>query len=215
MTEGKVTSLADLVYSQVEHDILTGEYKRGDVLTELKLSEKLHVSRTPVREALRRLEQDDLVESQGKGSVVLGVTHQDLLDIMEIRLRLEGLVTAMCCKHITHEQLVALDEIVTLQEFYVFRNMPDRIQEFDSDFHHLIYSACGSRVLGKQLSHLHKRLTRYRQLSVSDTGRAHLSTQEHRAIINALTARDEKEAEALAISHVERARTNILAKEPQ
>lgn len=215
MQEGKVTSLADLVYNQVEHDILTGEYQRGDVLTELKLCEKLHVSRTPVREALRRLEQDDLVESQGKGSVVLGVTHQDLLDIMEIRLRLEGLATAMCCEHITQEQLVALDEIVTLQEFYVFRNMPDRIQEFDSDFHHLIYSACGSRVLGKQLSHLHKRLTRYRRLSVTDTHRAHLSTSEHRAIFNALTARDAAEAESLAIKHVERARANILIKEPQ
>ena len=62
MAEGKITtSLADVVYEQVEHDILTGAYKRGDILTELKLSDRLHVSRTPVREALRRLEQDDLV----------------------------------------------------------------------------------------------------------------------------------------------------------
>ena len=58
MAEGKVTSLADIVYERVEEDILTGAYQRGDVLTELKLSEKLNVSRTPVREALRRLEQD-------------------------------------------------------------------------------------------------------------------------------------------------------------
>ena len=100
MAEGKVTSLADIVYERVEEDILTGAYQRGDVLTELKLSEKLNVSRTPVREALRRLEQDDLVESRGKTIVVVGVTHQDLLDMLEIRLRLEGLATAMCCQRI-------------------------------------------------------------------------------------------------------------------
>ena len=93
MTEGRVTSLADVVYEQVERDILTGVYQRGDVLTELKLSAQLQVSRTPVREALRRLEQDDLLESRGKGSVVLGISHQDLLDIWKIRMRLEGLAT--------------------------------------------------------------------------------------------------------------------------
>lgn len=147
MTDGKITvSLADAVYEQVERDILTGVYRRGDVLTELRLSDQLHVSRTPVREALRRLEQDDLVECQGKSIVVMGVTHQDLLDILEIRLRLEGLATAMCCRRITPQELTALDEIVTMQDFYVSRNLPDRIQESDSLFHQTIYAACGSRM---------------------------------------------------------------------
>lgn len=214
MAEEKVTSLADIVYGQVERDILTGVYQRGDVLTELKLSEKLHVSRTPVREALRRLEQDDLVESRGKSIVVVGFTHQDLLDMLEIRLRLEGLVTAMCCRNITREQLLALDEIVTLQEFYVSRNMPERIQESDTKFHTTIYAACGSRVFEKQLTGLHKRLTRYRMLSVSDNQRAQFSTDEHRAIFNALSARDAESAEALATRHVELARENILNTEP-
>ena len=70
--EGKPTSLADMVYERVELYILSGVYQRGDVLTEAKLSEGLQVSRTPVREALRRLEQDDLVESRGKSVVVVG-----------------------------------------------------------------------------------------------------------------------------------------------
>ncbi len=214
MAEEKVTSLADIVYSQVERDILTGVYQRGDALTELKLSEKLKVSRTPVREALRRLEQDDLVESRGKSSVVVGVTHRDLLDILEIRVRLEGLATAMCCERITQEQLVTLDEIVTLQEFYVSRNLPDRILESDSRFHTAIYAFCGSRVFEKQLTGLLKRLMRHRKLSVSDSQRAQKSTSEHRAIFNALAAHNAKEAETLAIRHVERARSNILNKEP-
>ena len=125
----KVTSLADIVYEQVERDILSGIYQRGDILTELKLSERLKVSRTPVREALRRLEQDDLVESRGKSIVVVGITPDDLMDILDIRERLEGLATARCCAHVTRQQLQELDEIVTLQEFYVDRQMPDKILE--------------------------------------------------------------------------------------
>lgn len=172
MNEGKVTtSLADVVYEQVEQDILTGVYKRGDVLTELKLSQRLQVSRTPVREALRRLEQDDLVECQGKSIVVMGVTHQDLLDLLEIRLRLEGMVTARCCQRITSEELTALDEIITLQDFYVSRSLPEKIQESDGLFHRTIYAACGSRMLEKQLTNIHKRLVRYRKLSVSNRAR--------------------------------------------
>ena len=204
MAEGKVTSLADIVYERVEEDILTGAYQRGDVLTELKLSEKLNVSRTPVREALRRLEQDDLVESRGKTIVVVGVTHQDLLDMLEIRLRLEGLATAMCCQRIGQKELVELDEIVTLQEFYVSRDLPDKILESDSRFHTAIYAACGSRVFDKQLTGLLKRLMRHRKLSVSDNQRAQKSTAEHRAIFNALAAGDAAQVEALATQHVER-----------
>ena len=211
MTDGKITvSLADAVYEQVERDILTGVYRRGDVLTELRLSDQLHVSRTPVREALRRLEQDDLVECQGKSIVVMGVTHQDLLDILEIRLRLEGLATAMCCRRITPQELTTLDEIVTMQDLYVSRNLPDRIQESDSLFHQTIYAACGSRMFEKQLTNLHKRLVRYRKLSVSNKHRAQESTDEHKEIFQALADGDAERAEALAVRHVERARDNIL-----
>ena len=211
MNEGKITiSLADVVYEQVEQDILTGVYKRGDVLTELKLSQRLQVSRTPVREALRRLEQDDLVECQGKSIVVMGVTHQDLLDLLEIRLRLEGMVTARCCQRITAEELTALDETITLQDFYVSRGLPEKIQESDGLFHRTIYAACGSRMLEKQLTNIHKRLVRYRKLSVSNRIRAQQSTEEHKEIFQALVNHDVVQAEALAIRHVELARDNIL-----
>jgi len=215
MAENRVTSLADIVYNRVEHDIINGVYQRGDVLTELKLSQQLQVSRTPVREALRRLEQDDLVENQSKSIVVVGITHRDLMDMLEVRLRLEGLATAMCCENMTEDQLVALDEIVTLQEFYAARNLPDRILDSDSRFHSAIYSFCGSRVIEKQLSSLLKRLMRYRKLSIQDQMRASKSTEEHRAIFNALAARNAKEAEALAIYHVELARSNILHAEAE
>ena len=206
----KITSLADIVYEQVERDILSGAYQRGDTLTELKLSEQMQVSRTPVREALRRLEQDDLVESRGKSIVVVGITQEDLIDLLEIRSRLEGLATARCCKRITKEELDELDEIVMLQEFYVSRELPDKIVESDSRFHEAIYAACGSRTFEKQLTALNKKLQRFRQMSVSLSVRAKVSVAEHRDIFNALTARDAVRAEELAVLHVDRVRTNIL-----
>ena len=87
----KTVSLADQVFERLENDIIQGVYPKGEVLTELKLVEQMGVSRTPIREALRRLEQERLIEDSGKGSVVLGITEDDLLDIMNIRQRIEGL----------------------------------------------------------------------------------------------------------------------------
>ena len=83
----KTVSLADQVFEKLESDIISGVYPRGEILTELKLVEQLGVSRTPIREALRRLEQERLIQEVGKGSLVLGITLDDLVDIMNIRYR--------------------------------------------------------------------------------------------------------------------------------
>ena len=211
MTAGKVTSLADIVYEQVERDILQGVYQEGDVLTEMKLCEKLQVSRTPVREALRRLEQDDLIESRGKSIVVVGIPPEDLMDILEIRERLEGAATARCCQHITRAQLEELDEIITLEEFYVDRNLPEKILEADNRFHSAIYDACGSRIFEKQLEALNKRLQRHRQISISENRRARASVGEHRDIFRALSAGNAELADRLAVLHVQRVKASILS----
>ena len=97
----KTVSLADQVFERLEDDIITGVYPRGEILTELKLVEVLGVSRTPIREALRRLEQERLIAESGKGSVVLGITQEDLMDIMDIRQRVEGLAAFYAAQNAT------------------------------------------------------------------------------------------------------------------
>ena len=99
----KSTSLADQVFDRLENDIIQGVYPKGEILTELKLVEQLGVSRTPIREALRRLEQERLIEETGKGSLVLGITVEDLMDIMAIRKRIEGLAAYHATKNMTEE----------------------------------------------------------------------------------------------------------------
>ena len=86
----KSVSLADQVFERLENDIIQGSYPKGEILTELKLVEQLGVSRTPIREALRRLEQEHLIEDAGKGSKVLGITEEDVRDIMNIREHTEA-----------------------------------------------------------------------------------------------------------------------------
>ena len=98
MSGFKTVSLADQVFERLENDIITGVYARGEILTELKLVEQLGVSRTPIREALRRLEQERLIQDSGKGSVVLGITIEDLMDIMEIRQQIEGIAAYYATK---------------------------------------------------------------------------------------------------------------------
>ena len=89
--EHKMISIADQVFDQLELDILSGAYERDEILTESKLSEQLGVSRTPIREAVRRLSQERLLDLTSKGIRVVGITRQDIADICDIRLRLEGL----------------------------------------------------------------------------------------------------------------------------
>ena len=118
----KNRSIADKVYSYIEDAILSGEFKNGDVLSELKLCKLLDVSRTPVREALTRLFSEGMLKESGKGAVVVGVNREDIEDIYEIRMRIEGLATAKCAKNITEAQIERLREFLELQEFYAFKN---------------------------------------------------------------------------------------------
>ena len=131
----KTVSLADQVFERLESDILSGVYKRGELLTELKLCEALGVSRTPVREAMMRLEQEHIIEDCGKGMRVLSITAEDAACIYEIRSRVEGLAAAACAKNISAEDLKALHDLVDLQAFYAERGDSDRVKTLDSQFH--------------------------------------------------------------------------------
>ncbi|MBQ9785212.1 MAG: GntR family transcriptional regulator [Clostridia bacterium] len=212
MLEHKTISLAEQVFERLESDILTGVYQRGDVLTEMKLVSDLGVSRTPVREALRRLEQEHIIEITTRGILILGVTEQDLTDIFAIRMKIEGMASYATTKRITPEELAELRETLELQEFYVTKRDPDKIKTMDSKFHQLIYRFCGSTVLYDTLMPLHKKVQKYRRASVEDNSRAQQSAREHRAIYEAIAAGDAELAEKYTTEHIVNANNHILNK---
>ncbi|MGN1001193.1 MAG: GntR family transcriptional regulator [Oscillospiraceae bacterium] len=206
------TSLADRVFDHLEEGIYNGSYPPGSSLTELGISKELGVSRTPVREALRRLEQEQLIRETGRGSIVLGLSPEDVADIYEIRLRTEGLAARWAARRITPEQLRSLQEITELQSFYLSRGDTDKLKAADTEFHTLLYAACGSPVLQGILTGLHRKIQAFRRRSLSEGSRAAEALEEHQALYRALADGDAEEAERLAVCHVRAARDHVMTK---
>ena len=211
--EHKTVSLADQVFEHLETDILSGKYQRGDILTENRLCEILGVSRTPIREALRRLMQDHLIVETGKGSLVLGITDDDLRDIYIIRESLEAKAAKMATLNASEDEINELKSAVELQEFYLSKQNADQIRLMDNRFHEILYKISGSHVFYNTLLPLHKKVQKYRKVSLQSHSRASESVAEHHEILNAIINRDADAAEALTAKHVKNAYNHIAGKD--
>ena len=210
MRNYKSTSLADQVFDKLENDIIQGIYKRGELLPELKLVEQLGVSRTAIREALRRLEQERLIEDTGKGSRVLGITEEDLQDIMDIRERIEGLAAYYAAKNINPEGLKELTHIVDLQEFYFSKRDKEHLRQVDDEFHDLICALSGRSVIADTLIPLMRKTRRYRRISIDDWERTTNTMHEHRQMFEAIASGNAELAEELATAHIVKARRHMI-----
>lgn len=210
MNTFRSTSLAEQVFNKLENDIIQGVYQRGEILTELKLVEQLGVSRTPIREALRRLEQERLVAETGKGTMVLGITQEDLLDIMEIRQRVECLAVRYAIANMTPEGLKELCDIVDLQDYYCSRQDWENLHQLDDKFHDMICNLCDRVVIRDTILPLHRKTKRFRKASMEKQARKAAMIREHRAIYQAIADKDAPLAEALMVQHIENARNNML-----
>ena len=206
----KNESLADKVFDQLESDILEGKYQAGEVITELGLSNQFNVSRTPRREAIRRLEQENLVIESGKGITILGISQKDLSDIYDIRMRIEGLAARFAAENITKKQLEDLSEILDLQEFYTSKNKIKNVKDTDSSFHDIIYHSCNSNTLTDILGSLHRKIQMHRKASLENESRASNAIKEHREIYQALANHDPDLAEALTVQHIKNAKENLF-----
>ncbi len=206
----KSTSLADQVFERLENDIIQGVYPKGEILTELKLVEQLGVSRTPIREALRRLEQERLIEDAGKGSRVLGITEEDLLDIMTIRERVEGVAAYYAAQNITEETKKEFTHLVDLQEFYFEKGDAERLRQVDDQFHDLICLLSHRNVIMDTLIPLHRKTRRYRRIAMNDWARATQTKGEHYEIYKAIIAGDAVLAEKLTSQHITNAKSHMF-----
>ena len=204
------TSLADQVFEKLENDIIHGVYARGEVITELKLVEQLGVSRTPIREALRRLEQERLIEESGKGSVVLGITTDDLLDIMNIRERIEGLAAYYACVNMTPEGLKELEHIMDLQDFYFSKWDVEHLRKADDMLHDTICELSQRTVIRDTLMPLHRKTRRYRKSAMQDKNRAAQSLAEHHEIVAAFQEGDPDKVKQAMDSHLTKVKKYML-----
>ncbi|MBR2589385.1 MAG: GntR family transcriptional regulator [Clostridia bacterium] len=208
----RMLSLAHQVFKRLEQAIITEELPAGTEMTELGLSARYGVSRTPIREAIAMLEQEDLVESKGKKIVVVGISRQDMMEISDIRIAIEGKAMALAAKNISQEGIKELDDILKMQQFFIEQNDSEKISKMDSEFHFTIYKYCGSRIYGKTLTELHRKMARYRELSVKSKPRALQSGEEHKKILEAIRAHDVALAETLGTQHALKAKERLNEK---
>ena len=215
-TEKSVGGLSSRVYHQIRAEILKGALIPGESVTEMGLAKDCGVSRTPVREALRQLELEGLVELiPNKGAVVLGISPEDICDIYQIRAMLEGSVAERAAQKATEEDIRRLEEILELTEFYISRQNLQQLQAMDGQFHQLIYEMSGSRMFKRVLKDLHYYIGLTRDASLKSEGRAAQSVKEHRAVLEAIAQHDGKKAHKLMHLHVNKALENVLKRHLQ
>ena len=145
--------------------------------------------------------------------MVMGITRKDFEDMCAIRIRIEGLAVRGFIANMTEDGLRELREAIDFQEFYLSKSDADQLRIMDSRFHDTIYNRCGSMILRDTLAPLHKKVQKFRRQSMQERSRAVKSVEEHKAIYEAIAAKQPDLAEKLMIEHVDHALKNIIEKE--
>lgn len=206
-------SLRARVFNTIRENILSGRYLVGEELKETAIGEELGVSRTPVREALRQLELEGLVEIiPNKGAYATGITNKDIRDIYAMRSLLEGLCTRWAVENITEKEIEELEEVQCLFEFHLKHNNLQNVVELDSKFHDILYRASNSKMLTHTMTDFHHYVERVRKVTLSSVERAEKCYEEHNAILAACKNKDGDLAEKLANEHVASTIKNISDK---
>lgn len=210
MSNFRKISMANQVFDQLENDIIYGIYPIDTILTEQKLAEKLGVARPYIREALQRLKQEHLVEDCGKGSRVIGILQEDILDIMSIRERIEGIAAYYATLNATAEDLDEMAHLVEFQDFYFAKRDSKRLKQVDEKFHDMICNLCGRLIIKDTLAPLHRKTRYYRQRSMEDWERAALFKQEHYDIYHAIADGNAQLALEVTNKHISNAKAHMI-----
>ena len=203
-------SLRYKVFKYIKAQIINGHYKPGESLVESKMADELSVSRTPIREAIRLLELEGLVDiTPNKGAVVLGISRKDVEDIYAIRCLVEGLAARWAAERMSAIDKKEMQKIIDLMDFYSEKVDLDELAELDNRFHHIIYEASGSKILNLTLGNLHQYVQIARLESLKVPHRLDCTLAEHHAVLNAFLEGNPKKAEAALAEHVRNAYLNI------
>lgn len=175
--------LREVVFNTLRQAILTGELKPGERLMEIHLADRLGVSRTPIREAIKKLELEGLVTMvPRKGATVAQITEKNLRDVLEVRRNLDTFAVELACERITEEQLIELEKkVVFFEETIKMKNSKD-IAEADVELHDFIVAATGNERLVQLVNHLSEQVYRYRFEYIKDETTHQILMEEHREI---------------------------------
>lgn len=205
------TPIRDQVYKALREAIFRGELKSGEHLVESKLSALLNVSRTPIREALRKLEMEGLVNYlPHKGVVVRGFTPDDIVEIYAIRESIEVLSINYSVKNITDQEIGRLQELLAKMEGMMDPENTESLFGISQEFNDLLVEASRMPRIIKLVATYKEYLKAVRIVTMSNQMRKLKALQEHRAILQAVSERDARKAETLVRNHLLGAREKYL-----
>ena len=189
--------LREVVCETLRDAIRKGKLKPGERLMESQLAEDLGVSRTPVREAIRKLELEGyVIMMPRRGTYVANLSIRDVNEVFEIRTSLDSLASGLAAERITDEELERLQRLLVAIGGYIEENDMDKIVECDTEFHDLLYQASRNSRLVGIIFNLREQLTRFRSTSMAFPGRLKATLEEHRRIVEAIAQGDVAEARA-------------------
>jgi len=203
--------IRDEVFTSLRNAILSGHFKPGERLVEKDLAEQLDISRTPIREALRKLELEGLVAYEPrKGVVVVGVSSEDALEIYMIRAVLEGLAARLAAKKRTKAELSKLKKLLYGMEECIQKNKIDKLVTLHANFHNFIAKVSKSPRLYHMIISLHDYIKKFAEIPCYLPGRLQYGWEEHRDIVDAIDDGDDKKAEYATRNHIMLAKESLL-----
>ena len=203
--------LRDVVFKTLRQAILKGELEPGERLMEIQLAERLGVSRTPIREAIRKLELEGLVLMiPRKGAEVAKISESNLRDVLEVRRSLEELAIDLACQRITEEELDELNKAEVDFKAAIENGDAMQIAQTDESFHEIIYNSTKNQKLVQILNNLREQMYRYRLEYIKDADKRQILMVEHEHTLKALTLRHIQEAKMAVREHIDNQEITIL-----
>jgi DNA-binding GntR family transcriptional regulator len=203
--------LREVVSETLREAIASGVLKPGERLMEIQLAEELGVSRTPVREAIRKLELEGFVIMiPRRGTYVADLSIKDINEVFEIRTALDVLAAGLAAERITDDELELMERILVQIGEYVDKNELEPIVELDSQFHDILYRACRNDRLVGIINNLREQFTRFRTISMAFPGRIKNTLEEHSRLVEAIASREVDLAQQLAREHMENSEQTLL-----
>lgn len=203
--------LRDVVFNTLRQAILTGELKPGERLMEIHLANKLGVSRTPIREAIRKLELEGLVTMiPRRGAEVAQITEKSMNDVLEVRRAMDALCTELACERISEEEITALKAACDNFAEAVKTKDVRKCAQADVEIHDIIVQATGNMRLVQLINNLSEQMYRYRFEYLKDISRYDSLIEEHREIYESIKRRDKVAASAAAKLHIDNQKKTII-----
>lgn len=203
--------LREVIFNTIREAIIVGELKPGERLMEVQLAEKMGVSRTPVREAIRKLELEGLVSMiPRKGAHVADLSKKDIMDVLELRASLDGLATVLAAERITPEELKELKHVLSQFAAYMEKDNVQGLIKKDVEFHEIIYKSSRNEKLIQIANNLREQIHRFRVIYLKDYSRPKELVKEHSDIFNAIESRDLEKARLSSENHIRLQETTIL-----